>query len=90
MLTRDSRLYVYGAGVKAAQAIAMLAAAQISINGIIVTDKKNNESIVFEYPLYELKELEIDDNVIVWPCMLAEREQVINFLKETGVKNIIF
>lgn len=90
MLTRDSQLYVYGAGVKVAQAIAMLAAAQISINGIIVTDKKNNESIVFEYPLYELKELEIDDNVIVWPCMLAEREQVINFLKETGVKNIIF
>lgn len=90
MLTHDSRLYVYGAGVKAAQAIAMLGMAQISISGLIVTDKKENENIVFEYPLYELKEIRVDDDVIVWPCMLTERELVINSLEEIGVKNIIY
>lgn len=90
MLTRDSRLYVYGAGVKASQAIALLGMAQIDISGLIVTDKKKNESIVFEYPIYEFKEFGADDNVIVWPCMLAEREQVISSLEKMGVKNIIY
>lgn len=90
MLARDSRLYVYGAGVKASQAIALLGMAQININGLIVTDKKKNENIVFEYPIYALREFQPDDNVIVWPCMLAEREQVINFLEKRGFKNIIY
>lgn len=68
----------------------MLGMAQISISGLIVTDKKENENIVFEYPLYELKEIRVDDDVIVWPCMLTERELVINSLEEIGVKNIIY
>ncbi len=90
MLNSDSRLYVYGAGLKAAEAIAALGMAQINISGVIVSDKKNNENYSYEYPLYELKELEADDNMIVWPCLLAEREQVIHSLEEAGIKNIIY
>lgn len=90
MLNGDSRLYVYGAGLKAAQAIAALGMAQINISGVIVTDKMNNENYCFEFPLYELEELKVDGNVIVWPCLLAEREQVIHSLEKAGVKNIIY
>lgn len=90
MLNSDSKVYVYGAGIKASQALAELGMAQISVSGLIVTDKKKNENIVFEYPIYEFKNFKVDDNAIVWPCMLAERQEVIHSLEKAGVNNIIF
>lgn len=82
------RLYIYGAGLEASKAIAMLANAGINISGLIVSDKKKNKKVIFE-PLYELDEVEPDGNVMVWPCLYADRHSLISLLQDKGFHNIM-
>ncbi|MCH5270282.1 MAG: glycosyltransferase [Lachnospiraceae bacterium] len=83
-----ARLYIYGAGLEATKAIAVLAAEGVDISGLIVSDKNKNEKVIFE-PLYELNEVEPNSNVMIWPCLYADRHSVIGLLRDKGFHSII-
>lgn len=82
-------LYLYGAGIEATKAVAVLFSANIEIRGIVVTDKKQNKKRVFQYPIYGIDEMEPNENIVIWPCMFLGRESVISLLRERGFQNII-
>lgn len=88
-LSPCSKLYLYGAGREALKAVVMLLRESIQISGFILTLKSPRLKQLLEYPVYEIDDIEIDKDTVIWPCMLNERKNVITLLQERGCSNII-
>lgn len=82
-------LYLYGSeDMEVITAVTALIIAQINISGIIVMNKKKSHVKILDYPIYEIDEIDINGDVVIWPCVLG-RKRLISSLQEKGFKNII-
>lgn len=81
LVRKDTSLYIYGAGTESLKALVSLYKYNIDIKGFIVTKKASGNKLL-GYPIFELSEMKWDENVVVWPCFVKEREAVIRMLSE--------
>lgn len=88
-LSSLSGLYVYGAGREALKAIIVLLRHKVAIAGMIVTQKSKNQEQLLGYPVYGLDEVRFDENMLVWPCLIEQRRDVISLLKERNVNILL-
>lgn len=88
-ISPHSKLYLYGAGREALKAVVMLLKENIQISGFILTLKSPRFKQLLEYPVYEIEDIEMDKDVVIWPCMLNGRKGVITLLQEKKCPNII-
>lgn len=88
-ISSHSKLYLYGAGREALKAVVMLLKENIQISGFILTKKNPRLKQLLEYPVYGIEDIEMDRDVVIWPCMLNGRKNVITLLQERDCPNII-
>lgn len=82
-------LFLYGSeDMEVIAAATALIIAHINICGIIVTDKEKSHVRLLDYPIFDVDEIDIEEDMIIWPCVL-KRERLIRSLEDRGFKNII-
>lgn len=82
-------LFLYGSeDMEVITAAAALIIAHIDICGIIVMDKKKSHVRLLNFPIYDVDEIDIEEDMIIWPCVL-KRGRLIRALEDRGFKNII-
>lgn len=82
-------LFLYGSeDMEVITVATALIIAHINICGIIVADKKNSKVRLLDYPIYDIDEIDVEEDMIIWPCVL-KRRGLIRLLEDRGFKNII-
>ena len=84
-------IYIYGAGKIASWVLFHLIQRQIKINGLLVTDKKDNVDEIMKIPVYELKKANIDKEKDCVLVAMKEENQydLVHKLKSDGFRNVI-
>lgn len=79
-LNDKAELYLYGAGTEAVNALIELDKKGITPKGFIVSSKKGLPSRLLGIPICESGEFDFDRNVLIWPCLINGREEVLKIL----------
>lgn len=89
LIQNGYKLYIYGAGAEAVKAIVVLMRWGISIDGLIVTKRKDGINALLGYPIYSVEEMEFSHYVSIWPCLIDGREEVLKTLNDLPFCNIV-
>lgn len=77
------KLYIYGAGYLCKSAVIQFSRYDVIIEGIIVSDIKNNSLTVMGHPVYELTELsECKEAMYIYISTEKYRDEIISILKK--------
>ncbi len=89
LITSEKMLYIYGAGTEALKALVSLLKFGINVCGFIVT-KRTYENELLGYPINEIKTMRFNEDMVIWPCLVKERDRIFDVLGERGCVNLIF
>lgn len=89
-LQGGKEIYIYGAGAEATKALIELDKYNMVPKGFIVSEKIDFVDKLLGIPVYELDEFEISDDVLIWPCVIHGREDVLQNLFERKNLSIVY
>lgn len=88
MELENVKVNIFGAGIKAKQAIPILLENNVKIKNIVVSSSKNNVSSLYGIEVQEIGQLEAEASTPIIIC-LAGRDEVKQILIKKGFKNIV-
>lgn len=88
----DSKIYIYGAGVLGKRCYEFLKSKGKTITGFVVSEKENNPSELFGYPVLCLNEIKSDVNKICLVVALksAYKKEVLSLIKNIKFRKVLF